>query len=241
MSPDAHVEALQALSHFLVTEASLGDTLLRVAEITTDAMPTAEMAGISLLDDDGRPTTAVYTDEASPAIDSGQYQSGRGPCLDAWRERRVVRVDDMAASADTYPEFSQLARDHGVHSVMSLPLVAAKDALGALNLYSREPNGFSADDEAVGVDLAAAASIALANASAYSSASQLSSQLTEAMKSRAVIEQAKGMLMARSPDLSADDAFDVLRRASQRENVKLREIAQRLVERKSANGASNLS
>ena len=73
----------------------------------------------------------------------------------------------------------------------------------------------------------------LANAAAYWGAAQLGEQLNEAMKSRAVIEQAKGMLMAQSPELSADDAFEVLRKASQRENVKLRDIAQRVVERRS--------
>ena len=240
MSADARAAALQALSQFLITEVSLGDTLLRVAEITTDALPAAEMAGISMLDDDGRPTTAIYTDEASPEIDSGQYQSGKGPCLDAWREQRIVRVDDMTASADTYPEFSQLARDHGVQSTLSFPLVAAKAPVGALNLYSRELNGFSTDDEAVGSDLAAAAAIVLANANAYSAASQLSSQLTEAMKSRAVIEQAKGMLMAQARTMTADEAFEVLRKASQRENIKLRDIAQRIVDRKPLSGNGGL-
>jgi AmiR/NasT family two-component response regulator len=74
----------------------------------------------------------------------------------------------------------------------------------------------------------------LANAAAYWSAFELSENLSEAMKSRAVIEQAKGILMAGSPKLDADGAFDLLRRASQRENVKLREIAQRIVDRRPA-------
>ena len=70
------------------------------------------------------------------------------------------------------------------------------------------------------------------NASAYWQATQLSEQLGQAMQSRAVIEQAKGILMARSPHLEADEAFDLLRKASQRENVKLRDIAQRIVDRR---------
>jgi AmiR/NasT family two-component response regulator len=78
----------------------------------------------------------------------------------------------------------------------------------------------------------------LVNASAYWQASHLSEQLAEAMRSRAVIEQAKGILMARSPQLSADEAFDVLRRASQRENVKLRDIAQRIVDRRPSDVAT---
>ena len=234
MSSDAAAQALRALSQFLVAERSMGDTLLRVSEITIDALPPAEMAGITMLGDDGTPTTGVFTDPQAPEIDAAQYAAGRGPCLDAWRHGRVVVLDDVAGAVDDYPEFVRAAQAYGVGSVLSLPLAAGDTGLGALNLYAPAGKSFADSDEALGLDLAAAASIVLANASAYWEASQLSEQLTEAMRSRAVIEQAKGMLMARSPELSPADAFDVLRRASQRENVKLREIAQRIVDRKSA-------
>lgn len=234
MSQSPAGEALKALSRFLVAESSMGDTLLRVSEITTDAMPAAEMAGIAMLGEDGRPTTGVFTDQQAPEIDSAQYESGKGPCLDAWRQGRVVRLDDMADASDRYPEFAKAARNHGVESSLSLPLLAGGQGMGALNMYSRVRGGFSPGDEAIGTDLAAAAAIVLANASAYWGAAQLNEQLTEAMRSRAVIEQAKGILMARSPEITPDGAFDMLRRASQRENVKLRDIAQRIVDRKSA-------
>ena len=210
----------------------MGETLLEVSRITTDAVPAAEMAGITMLGDHGKPTTAVFTDPEAPEIDAAQYESGAGPCLDAWRQRRVVRVDDMASVSSQYPEFAKAAVSHCVESVLSLPLVAGTSGLGALNLYARRPAGFTDDDETLGMELASAAAVVLANASAYWEASQLGEQLSQAMRSRAVIEQAKGILMARSPDLSPDDAFDVLRKASQRENVKLREIAQRIVDRK---------
>jgi len=236
LSEDAGRQALQAMSRFLVADASLGEALLAVAQIATDAMPAAEMAGIAMLDPEGRPETSVFTDEESPEVDKGQYSSGRGPCLDAWRTRAVVRVDDMAMATSEYPEFAQLASDHGIGSTLSLPLVAGEEGIGALNLYARTPKGFSDDDEAIGVDLAAAAAAVLANASAYWEARNLSEQLSEAMKSRAEIEQAKGMLMAQTPGITADEAFDLLRRASQRENVKLREIARRIVDRRSAAG-----
>jgi AmiR/NasT family two-component response regulator len=84
-----------------------------------------------------------------------------------------------------------------------------------------------------------AASVVLANATAYWGAQELGEQLTAAMQSRAIIEQAKGILMGQSPDLDADGAFAVLRRASQRENVKLRDIAQRIVSER--NGAEALA
>ena len=231
MSTDASAQALGALSQFVISKVSMGETLLRVSQITTDALPAADMAGISLLGADGRPTTGVFTDPEAPEIDVAQYASGRGPCLDSWRLRKIVRLDDLD-NVDAYPEFAATARAHGIHSTLSLPLMAGDDAAGALNLYSRTREGFTAEDEQAGTLLAGAAAIVLVNASAYWQAAQLSEQLGQAMQSRAVIEQAKGILMARSPQLDAEQAFDLLRKASQRENVKLREIAQRIVDRR---------
>ena len=238
MPTDARAEALYALTQFLVADTTLDDTLLRVSEITRKAMPAATMAGITTLNSDGRPATGIYTDEKSPEIDAAQYESGKGPCLDAWREQRIVRIDDMDLAADDYPEFAELAREHGVRSTLSLPMVAGGDGVGALNLYSRAANGFTGADEEIGIELATAAAALVANSAAYWGATQLGEQLSEAMKSRAVIEQAKGMLMAQAPNLGPDEAFDVLRKASQRENVKLREIAQRIVERRPLAGRS---
>lgn len=238
MSMEASAQALSALSQFVVSKTSMGETLLRVSQITTDALPAADMAGISLLGANGKPTTGIFTDPDAPEIDAAQYASGRGPCLDSWRLQTVVRLDDMDA-AGAYPEFASAARAHGVQSSLSLPLMAGEDAAGALNLYSRTAMGFTVDDERTGTLLAGAAAIVLVNASAYWQASQLGEQLSQAMQSRAVIEQAKGILMARSPHLSADDAFDLLRKASQRENVKLRDIAQRIVDRRPSESRKN--
>jgi AmiR/NasT family two-component response regulator len=116
-------------------------------------------------------------------------------------------------------------------------MVSGDVAVGAMNLYARVPDGFDDDDEALALDLAGAAGSVLSNVSAYWTAFDLSQNLNEAMKTRAVIEQAKGMVMALSPGLTPDDAFDLLRKASQRENVKLRRgnaavIAQRILERR---------
>ena len=234
MSSDASAKALNALSQFVIAKSSMGDTLLRVSEATLEALPAADMAGITLLGENGRPTTGIFTDEEAPEIDASQYESGAGPCLDSWRTGKTIRLEDMTAAAELYPDFAKAAQDHGVQSSLSLPLMTGEEAVGALNLYARVPRGFTEDDEATGQVLASAAAIVLINASAYWQAAQLSEQLSHAMQSRAVIEQAKGILMARSPHLSADEAFDVLRKASQRENLKLREIAQRIVERRRA-------
>ena len=227
---DPRALTLQTLSQFLVADGAAGDTLQRIAEIARDALPAAEIAGMSLLAEDGEPATPIYTDAASPAIDRGQYVEGRGPCLDAWRERRVVKLDDVEAAAARYPAFSRAALDHGVRSTLSLPLVARDTGLGALNLYARTPQGFREDDEQVGVEIASAASVVLANATAYEEARRLGEQLAEAVQRRAVIEQAKGVLMGKIDDLGPEQAFTLLARAAQRQDVTLRAIAQRVVD-----------
>jgi GAF domain-containing protein len=230
MQPRA--DALRALSQFLVSNASIGDTLRQVADICVAAVPSASFVGITMLDDSERPTTAVFTDEEAPEIDQAQYDTGRGPCLDAWRTKFTIRLDDLGAVDGDYAAFAEACMDHGIHSTLSMPLIAADRGVGAMNLYSAATAGFGEDDEVLAADLASAASAVLANTVAYRAAYDLSQQLGEAMQSRAVIEQAKGMLMVRSPNISADDAFELLRKASQRENVKLRDIAQRIVDRR---------
>lgn len=237
MNERADAEALGALTGFLISDSSVGDTLQRVVDIAARGVPPAAFVGITMLDDHEEVTTAVYSDVESPEIDERQYDTGRGPCLDAWRTRTVVRVDDTAGEGmDRYPEFARTCLDHGISSTYSVPLVAGDSSFGAMNLYARSPRAFTVDHESLMSDLGTAASIVLANAVAFWGAYDPGQVLEEAMQSRAVIEQAKGMLMARSADLTADDAFDLLLRASRRENVKLREMALRIVERRPMSG-----
>jgi transcriptional regulator with GAF, ATPase, and Fis domain len=234
MSSDARCNAFAALTRFLVTDTTLDDTLQRIADITIEAIPSADVAGITMLDGQAQPTAAIYTDRFSSDVDAAQYGSGRGPSLDAWYTHRVVRINDLAEST-VYPEFVAVARRHKVLSILSLPLLTGEAASGALNLYARRANGFSAGDEALGVDLAEAAAVVLANITAYWTAFEFGQNLTKAMQTRAGIEQAKGMLMAHAPELSPSGAFDLLREVSQRENVKLRDIAQRVLNREPLN------
>lgn len=220
--------SLSALSRFFVGDGTLQDTLLRVAEHAEEALPATAMTGITMLVD-GRAKTAVFTDETAPEIDSAQYETGIGPCLDSFRHRRTFRIDDTTKD-DRWTAFSEAAAAYGIRSTLSIPLVANHEGLGAMNLYSRTPNGFSEEDEEVAAQFGVQAAIVLANAQAYWDAHLLSQNLATAMQSRAVIEQAKGILMG-AQRCSADEAFQILVRASQRENRKLREIAEDLVAR----------
>lgn len=219
-------DSLAVLSRFLIGELSIHDTLQLVSVHATRAIPGADMAGLTMLLE-GRPRTAVFTDVGAPEIDQAQYDSGEGPCLDAFRDRTVNYVRDTRDDGP-WLLFRKAALDHGILSTLSLPMETEERALGAMNLYSSVADGFDPSGVDIARAFAAQASIVLANTQSYWDAHDLSERLGEATRHRAVIEQAKGMLMV-TQGCSADDAFDLLVRASQRENVKLREIARRMV------------
>jgi GAF domain-containing protein len=226
--PEKLTESLRAMSRFLVGDTTMGDTLHRVSELATEALEGADFAGITLKTDKG-PQTSVFTDPKSPEIDQSQYDTGVGPCLDAMRHNAVYRIGDTSSDTQWEP-FSRAALAHGILTTLSVPLTAGTKPVGALNLYARESGTF--DDPAPEHALAFGelSGIVLTNAQAYWGAFELSEQLQEAMTSRAVIEQAKGILMGASRT-TAEEAFDMLVSASQRTNVKLRDVAREIVER----------
>jgi GAF domain-containing protein len=227
-NPESLSEGLQALSRFFVGDATLRETLEKVAALACAALPATDMVGITMLVE-GRARTAVFTDETAPQIDSAQYETGSGPCLDAFRHQQVYKIDDMEKDVQ-WPAFSEAAAAHGVNSSLSVPLLARHEGLGALNFYSPTSAAYSDEDVTTALQFATQAAIVLSNAQAYWDAQQLGQDMAEAMKSRATIEQAKGILMG-AQRCSAEEAFQILVRASQRENRKLREIADAIVAR----------
>jgi GAF domain-containing protein len=222
---------IDALAQFLVGDTSMADTLQRIIDLTAETVPTAKYTGLTMLVDD-KVTTSVFSDPDVPEIDQAQYEANDGPCLDAFRDGEVNEIPSTERD-DRWPEFSRAALDYGIRSTLSLPLVAGGNSLGALNLYSDHENGFAdGDHRRAAQAMAVQAAVVLANAQAYWDARSLAEHLEEAMKSRATIEQAKGIVIGQS-NVDPDTAFEMLRSASQRENRKLRDVAQGLVERHS--------
>jgi GAF domain-containing protein len=220
-------DAFAALTQFFVHDGTIGETLRRVSELACEAGP-ADMVGITMLVE-GKPSTGVFTDEEAPEIDKSQYGSGEGPCLDAFRTQETYRIDSTATET-RWPDFVSIAASHGIKSTLSLPITARGEGIGALNLYARAASAFSDEDVDRLRAFASQAAFVLANAQLYWDSRQLSQNLTQAMESRATIEHAVGIVMA-GGGKSPEEAFEVLARASQRENRKLRDIAQDIVER----------
>jgi GAF domain-containing protein len=222
-------ESLIGLARILVAEQSLGKTLRQVLELACAALPGGQEGGITLLEREG-PRTAVASSDEALRIDGFQYDSKTGgPCLSAYRQQQVFRIDSTA-DEPRWPDFSRSAAAEGIRSTLSLPLVVGGDGLGALNIYSRKEKGFSEADVALASTFAAYASVALANARMYWRTQRLADQLEEALTTRGVIEQAKGIIIARQ-GCTADEAFQMLVRLSQRGHKKLHDVAAELVQR----------
>jgi GAF domain-containing protein len=226
MNGDPELEnAVRSLSRLLLSEETLEATHGRVASLACRTLPPCDLASVTMVND-GRPSTPVQTDPEAADLDSVQYRSRRGPCLEAYQVGKIVR-ENISDKTDRWPEFSTVAKEIGVQSVLAVPLVANGQPLGALNLYSKSAAGYDGAAEETALLFSEQAAVACANAEVYWRTYTLTEHLREALESRDVIGQAKGILMARR-NCTADAAFEALRQASQHRNVKLRDIAEQV-------------
>lgn len=224
--PEALENAVRILSRLLLSEETLEATHGRVAGLACRTLPACDLASVTMIND-GRPSTPVQTDPLAADLDSAQYRSRRGPCLEAYSNRSVVR-EKISENDDRWPEFTEVATKAGVRSVLAVPLVAQGQPLGALNLYSKSDGGYDEADEETAVLFSEQAAVACANAEVYWRTYTLTGHLREALESRDVIGQAKGIVMARR-GCTPEAAFEALRKVSQQRNIKLRDIAEQVV------------
>lgn len=213
------------------TAADVLDTIIHSAAAL---VPEADYVSITLRKGETEFETPVTTDDVASKLDRIQYETQEGPCIDATRASGdgVASEPDLATST-RWPRFGPLAAASGVRSVVSFGLMPAAPTprLGALNFYAAEPRILLGVDRDVALLLAAHAGAALAAARSVEAAEMRVANLERALLSRDVIGQAKGMLMAQR-GISADEAFDVLRAASQKLNIKLTQIAEALASRR---------
>ena len=223
---DEVTAALTDLAEVLLEDDDLGRALQRSVEMLVRAVPGADLASVSVLRGDAAETVASSSERVW-AIDSDQYAAGDGPCLEAARTGEVVRTG-VEGARRRWPQFARSARAAGVESYLACPLLIDEKFGGSLNLYSEQPPGFADFDVALLRLYATAARAAIGNARRYARARNMASQLERALESRAVIDQAIGVLMARR-QMTAAEAFAELSRQSQDTNVKLRDIAAELI------------
>lgn len=230
-APD-HRDALLELGRIALAEASVDDLMQRIAEAAKVALPPVSDASVTFTRGGDTGWTVASTGPLATECDELQYDLGNGPCMDAASAGEVLLIRDFARET-RWPHYAPNAYERGARSSLSIPIPVQQQVLAALNLYSVEVDGFSDDDVVRAKEIASYAAVAVSNAHDYEAVAKRAAQLEEAMRSRAIIEQAKGVIMA-TTRCTADDAFALLRQQSQAENRKLREVAQEVVDRQSS-------
>jgi GAF domain-containing protein len=226
--PVSAAQALERLGRVSLRDHSMESLLQSVVDLTTTVVPGDTEASITLLVKDS-PTTVVSSGRLATDLDETQYDRGHGPCLHAARTGELTEVGDTRTDR-RWPDYMPRAAGHGNLSSLSVPLVIDEDdqVTGALNIYAREPHAFGADSRAAATGFAPYAAVAAGNMHAYQSARDRVEDLQAALRSRAVIDQAKGILMGRH-NWTADKAFHVLAYTSVTTNTKLRQVADHVV------------
>jgi transcriptional regulator with GAF, ATPase, and Fis domain len=217
-APPDLLDAFAELARTLLAQEDVAHKLRKVVELAVQTIEGCDHAAITLIRGRGL-STEVASDEVGPLVDAIQYETDEGPCLDAIREHRTVVADNLAEE-DRWPNFAKrTAEETGVVAMLAFRLFVDEDTMGALNLYSRQVGAFTASEASqhVGVVFAAHAAVAWSSA-------RHQEQLQEALRTRELIGQAMGILMA-SSHLSKDRAFEQLKRVSQALNIKLRDVA----------------
>jgi GAF domain-containing protein len=218
--------AFEDLGRLSFAEHSLESLLQRVTDAASQVLPGRPLASVTVLRQ-GRFTTAAASDRLATDLDALQYREGAGPCVDAATNGRPVELPDVRADG-RWPGFAAAAVERGVLSVRSHPLPVREQVRGGLNLYADAPRAGDERTERLIARLADYAVVPVSNMYLYRSAVERAEHLEVALDSRGTIDQAKGILMERYK-LTADQAFQALARVSMERNVRVREVADRLV------------
>jgi transcriptional regulator with GAF, ATPase, and Fis domain len=216
-----------SLSRLVYADRPLADTLETMAVFATQALGESPEVSLTLLDRE-RGRTAATSGPVALELDEQQYETGIGPCLDAARYGETVRLA-VDLPDQPYAEWREAAQRRGVTHTMSIGLTTGDQVMGAMNIYTFTARALSEDSERMARTFAACIGIVLANAEQYREAAGRAAHLEIALQTRAPIEQAKGILMDRHR-CTSEEAFMMLAQRSQAENVKLRVVAQDLVD-----------
>jgi len=220
-------DSLAALSTMATGRLGLQDVLKKVAACAVLAVPGAEGAGLTLIEE-GRSDTVVTTAPFVQEVDDVQYSIGQGPCITAAAEGKTVMSGSLGGDT-RWPRFGARVARMGVHSAVSLPLITAEGVVGALNLYAHDKHVFDNRAAEFGEVFAVPAAIAVENAQVLAASRRLAAGLQVALETRRVIDHAVGILMSRS-GLSEEQALSRLQRLSQTDHKKLAVVARGMVE-----------
>jgi GAF domain-containing protein len=219
--------AFDELGRMSFAEHSLESVLQKVTDLAARVLPGEAVTSVTIVDD-GRSSTVAASGPLALELDRVQYAQNSGPCLEAASTGRVVALLDTAAD-QRWGDFPRTAAERGCRAVLSFPLPPQELITGGLNVYARTAQPLDERTRDLAARFAAYAVVPVSNMYLYTSAVERAEHLRAALDSRAVIDQAKGILMERFK-LSADQAFSALAQVSMERNTKVRDVAARFVE-----------
>jgi GAF domain-containing protein len=220
-------EAFAELGRIRLADIDIDTLLDKIAQLAKRTIPGADEVSVTLLHGNDA-QTAAFTGELALALDEKQYERGYGPCLEAAETNSSLIVPDTG-SEQRWPGWAQTAAKAGAHSSLSVGLPVHEHVTGALNIYATTSNAFDQDAVTIAQTFAGFAAVGLANAHLYETQATLAGHMQKAMENRAVIEQAKGIIMGERR-CTPEQAFAILTQLSQDTNRKLRDVALTLVE-----------
>jgi GAF domain-containing protein len=221
-------EAFADLAGVTLLGHSLDTVMEKIAALSKRAVPGTEEASVTLVEG-GRPTTVAFTGQLAMDLDERQYVHGHGPCLESIARAEPVRIDSMSAE-QRWPDWTAEAVARGARSSLSVPIPVQREVTAALNMYSVDERAF--DDAAAGLasTFAMYAGVAIANMHLYQAQVEMAGRTRTDMASAAVLEQAKGIVMAQRR-CSAEQALELLVSQARTSKRELRDVAQALVDR----------
>ena len=220
---------LQTLSRFAVVLPARYDLEDALTELTESVTAVLGLSGSGVtIAEEGQLRFVTAVSPAARELERIQESQQAGPCRDAYDKGEVVRVTDVRLEATRWPEFTATATRLGVAGAAGIPMRLDDQIIGTLNLYAPAPRKWSDEAIAVAVVLADVATSYVVNASKLRQQQQLSEQLQQALESRVVIEQAKG-ITAQQHSLTIDQAYQRMRRHARRNNASLRVVAEAIV------------
>lgn len=219
-------QAVNSLSELHLEGQTIDSVMGHVGRLAVQSMDGWDAAAASLVTGTEVATYGA-TDERVNPVDQAQYDANKGPCVDALTSGDVQYFDGTSVEP-RWRLFAEAAADCGAYSTLSVPLRLKDEVVGALNLYSHERDAVRPGHREEFSLFAAQAAVTIANLQAYLAKDAQVSQLEDGLKTRTLIGQATGLLMAQE-GLTSDEAFQKLVYVSQNANLKLRDIAQRYV------------
>jgi transcriptional regulator with GAF, ATPase, and Fis domain len=220
---------LTELATLLLSAEDANQALHHLARMAVVVVPDGPSCGITIASD-GKFRTVVYSGSIPESVDEAQYERADGPCLEALRTEVPVIVQDLSREDQgRWGGFPPVALAAGAHGVMAHPLEVGGRIIGVLNLYAHERDLFPEPVQRIAKQFVDPAALILSGVLQRLSQDEMIARLTAALGSRAVIDQAIGIIMA-GRACTADEAFAVLRRMSNDRNVKLRDVAAAIAE-----------